>query len=469
MKSLEEYDLLLKKIIELVELKKISDVNKYYRIGELIKQNGKEVGRGSNIIERLSKDLLEKCGKGFSISNLSNMQQFYQKYRNVPVLYKYAEKLEWNKNITLLSIYDLKETEYYLKFASNEKMSNSSLKKKIDEGAYDEYIKTVEDDNYKIEIKKIRIQNYKSLVDIEIRKPSRFSVFAGANSCGKSNILEALEFLFHSRKINGKEVFNVFGGEEGVLNYNEQLKKNKNLFINIELSDLTNFTLKYDGKELQNDFSVSEKLNEQFYYSFTRLFIEKSKRSESKLKSPDKLWFDASNISNILKNILIDTNKKEDILDWLKLFIPGLSNIEIKTDNLSGKEELLIFEKDSDKPFTGNLISDGTNNIIALLTLIYQGDHPKFLCIEEPENGLNPKVIKEFVKLFRRICEEEGHYIWLSTHSQTVVSELISDELIIVDKQDGKTHIKQFSGQKFDNISMDEAWLNNILDGGLPW
>lgn len=469
MKSQNEYDVLLKKIVALAELKKMSDAGKYYRIGGLIKQNSKEVGRGDSIIEKLSKDLQRKYAKGFSIANLSNMQQFYQKYRNAPTLYKYAEKLEWNKNITLLSIHDLKETEYYLKAASEEKMSNSILKERIEKDAYYEYINTVENKNYKIEIEKVSIKNYKSLVNIEIVGPSRFSVFAGANSSGKSNILEAIEFLFHSMKINGKEVFNVFGGEDGVLNYNEQLKKNKNLFINIEFLDRTNFTVKYDGKDFQNDFSVSTKLNDRFYNAFTRLFIEKSKRSESKLKPSNKLWFDASNLSAILKNILMDLNKKEEMIEWLSLFIPGLSNITVESDKLNGKEDLFIFENNTKKPFTGNLISDGTYNIIALLTLIYQKDSPQFLCIEEPENGLNPKVLKEIVKLFRKICKEEGHYIWISTHSQTIVSELTPDELILVDKHDGKTQIKQFQGQKFDNIPMDEAWLNNILDGGLPW
>jgi predicted ATPase len=469
MKSRNEYDILLRKVIALAGLKKISEASKYYRIGELIKQNSKEAGRGGNVIEKLSKDLQKKYGGGFSKANLSNMQQFYQKYRNAQNLYKYAEKLEWNKNITLLSIHDLKETEYYLKIASEEKMSNSVLKERIDKDAYYEYVKAVGKESYKIEIKKVSVKNYKSLVDIDIVNPSRFTVFAGANSSGKSNILESIEFLFHSMKIKGKEIFNVFGGEEGVLNYNEQLKKNKNLLVNIELSDLTNFKIQYDGTELQNEFSVSEKLNDKFYKSYTRLFIEKSKRNESKLKSPDKLWFDASNLSYILKNILSNPDKKEDILEWLRLFIPGLSNIKVESDKLNGKEEMFIYEKNSKKPFTGNLISDGTYNIIALLTLLYQNDLPQFLCIEEPENGLNPKVLTEIVKLFRKICEKEGYYIWVSTHSQSIVSELTPDELIIVDKHDGKTNIKQFSGQKFDNIPLDEAWLNNILEGGLPW
>lgn len=85
---------------------------------------------------------------------------------------------------------------------------------------------------------------------------------------------------------------------------------------------------------------------------------------------------------------------------------------------------MVIYESNFKEPFTKHLISDGTYNILCLLTAVFQNKEPQFLCVEEPENGLNPKVIKELVNLCRTKCEEEGHYIWLNTHSQTLVSAL---------------------------------------------
>ncbi len=151
------------------------------------------------------------------------------------------------------------------------------------------------------------------------------------------------------------------------------------------------------------------------------------------------------------------------------MLIPGFENIEIASAPLSGTDSLIIYEKGTKKPYTKNLLSDGTYNILALLTAVYQSDEPQFLCIEEPENGLNPKVQKELVNLFRQKCEEEGHYIWLNTHSQTIVNQLTVKELILVDKVDGATQIKQLTD--FDNhgLPMDEAWLTNSLGGGIPW
>ena len=115
------------------------------------------------------------------------------------------------------------------------------------------------------------------------------------------------------------------------------------------------------------------------------------------------------------------------------------------------------------------LISDGTYNILALIAAIYQSDTPQFLCIEESENGLNPKVVKELVNLFRQKCKEKGHYIWLNTHSQTFVAELTTDEIILVDKVDGNTITKQVKGMDLHGLRMDEALMTNALGGGIPW
>jgi hypothetical protein len=49
------------------------------------------------------------------------------------------------------------------------------------------------------------------------------------------------------------------------------------------------------------------------------------------------------------------------------------------------------------------------------------------------------------------------------------VSQLSPDEIITVNKIKGETKIKQFKGEDFNGLSMDEAWLTNTLGGGLPW
>ena len=463
-----KYKSVLDKIRKIIETES-NNIERYFLIGKILKEN-KSYFEGEGLLKRLFTDLNET---GYSVASLQHMQNYHKRFKNHPILYKLSKKLTWNKIITLITkTYDIKETEYYIKTAIKEKWSDTQLKKAIDNENFDNYITSIEDKDYKINIDKINISNYKSLVDINIDSPSRFSVFVGANASGKSNILESLEFMFHSMNINGTAVVEMFGGKENVLNRNMQ---SKSLNIELKFKDKTEFGIEYKDDEIFYKKTESDKFNENFIKSFTRIFIGKAKQNENKLKFYNKLWFDTGNLTKILKKILTDTNKKE-LFETLKTFIPGFKNIEIKIDKLSGKEELQIYEEHTDLPFSGQLISDGTYSIIALLSLLYQSETQQFICIEEPENGLNPKIIIEFVELFRKLCKDKGHYIWLTTHSQTLVSALKPQEIIIVDKIKGNTKISQFKDDNYliqeyekGNIKMDEAWLNNTLEGGLPW
>ena len=207
----------------------------------------------------------------------------------------------------------------------------------------------------------------------------------------------------------------------------------------------------------------------QFFNSFSRIFVGNEKIQKFNFNDDKRLSLSCGNLESVLKRVLQDQNRKAEITEWLELLIPGFKSIDVKTEELSGSNNLLIYENSLKKPITKKMISDGTYNIIAILTALYQTDEPQFLCIEEPENGLNPKVVKELVTIFRQQCKEKGHFIWLNTHSQSIVSELTSDEIILVDKVEGETRIKQIQGMDLHGMRMDEALLTNAIGGGIPW
>ena len=52
-----------------------SDLNTYYNVGKLLNEAGKHYGEG--IIKEYSKKLTHEFGKGYGISNLKRMRQFY--------------------------------------------------------------------------------------------------------------------------------------------------------------------------------------------------------------------------------------------------------------------------------------------------------------------------------------------------------------------------------------------------------
>jgi len=457
-----------------------------YRIGEFIvsfnienKKAIKEQTTWNKLLNSVSNELNEKYGgDGYGSTNLNYMQQFYRKYRNSPEMLEKALKLDWSHNITLLKD-KLNEDErnYYLNRAIAEEWSVKEIERQIKSESFDSFLNEIEHTNYRYNIRSLEIKNYKSLVNIDVSAPSKLLVFAGANASGKSNIFEAIELLVHAAMTTGTIVFDIFGGTENIVNYNASKLKNELLEIVLNLSFGKNkhsidFGLKYDiqNKKLIREFTGIQKLDEKIINSFSRIFIDNYKRAENKLKIYNKLWIDAANLSSILRTILEDKNKREDIIEWIQILIPEIKNISVKKD-LAGREEIMITEKSyPDKPFTGKLISEGTYNIIALLALFYQTDQPQFICIEEPETGLNPAILSELIPFLRRMAEKYHHHIWITTHSASLVSELTEGELIIVNKKNGATQINLCKEGDFEKMRPDEAWLSNMLKGGgLPW
>lgn len=339
-----------------------------------------------------------------------------------------------------------------------------------------------------MKLKELHIQNYKSLVDLKIIEPNPFTVFAGSNGAGKSNIFEALELAFISKYIDFIYSKRLFGNEEEIRSKisNSDIVSIKFMLpisgfgseyiYNLDRKSKEEFLFK--GKSIGNPDEYNNYLMKHNLHGkdvnimqsdFSRISINTIKKVFDFTDDNLRLNTKATNLEKVLKRVLKDKNKRDDICEWLDLLVPGFEKIEIVSEPLSGTDSLIIYEKGTKKPYTKNLLSDGTYNILALLTAVYQSDEPQFLCIEEPENGLNPKVQKELVNLFRQKCEEEGHYIWINTHSQTIVKQLTTKELILVDKVDGATQIKQLTD--FDNhgLPLDEAWLSNSLGGGIPW
>jgi predicted ATPase len=314
----------------------------------------------------------------------------------------------------------------------------------------------------------LKVSGFKSLMDFSIENLTPLTVFAGPNASGKSNIFEAVEFFMTF--VNAGDM-KIFGTEKEIINFNNQQKK-----IYFEIGSRTGsynslktvFSFENDVNHYQGMVKERENISKVFN-NFTRLFINNYQINRPKYRDDSKLDFYASNLEKVLKRLLTDKEKKDELVENLRFFIPEFESIDVVSSELSGTDSLIVYEKNSKKPFPRNLLSDGTYNIIALLVAVMQSDEPQFLCIEEPENGLHPKVTGELINFFKDECERKGHIIWITTHSPSVISELTPGELVVVDKIDGKTISKQFAGNDFFDIKLDVAWLSNVLGGGLPW
>jgi len=105
----------------------------YFEIGKIIvqyEQKGKERAEyGKEVLERLSKKLINEFGKGFSRQNLQNMKQFYLCFRNCQTL---SSKLSWSQYVLLTRINNEQSRYFYMKEAESENWSVRELERQID-------------------------------------------------------------------------------------------------------------------------------------------------------------------------------------------------------------------------------------------------------------------------------------------------------------------------------------------------
>ena len=101
-------------------------VETYWHIGQQIiefEQEGAEKAEyGSKLLKLLSRDLKTKYGKGFSMSNLYVMRQFYLK---LPIFHTVSGKLSWSHYAELLGVSDKLAFSFYLKQTKLENWSGS--------------------------------------------------------------------------------------------------------------------------------------------------------------------------------------------------------------------------------------------------------------------------------------------------------------------------------------------------------
>ena len=107
-------------------------VQTYWFIGQHIvefEQDGNEKAEyGSQLFERLSKDLTLAYGKGFSRSNLFQIRQFYIKFQNIQTL---SGQLTWSHYTEILKSASDLELSFYTKQCQHERWSVRELKRQM--------------------------------------------------------------------------------------------------------------------------------------------------------------------------------------------------------------------------------------------------------------------------------------------------------------------------------------------------
>ena len=370
-------------------------------------------------------------------------------------------------------------------------------------------------------INHLKITNFKSIDSLILENVQPFSVFAGANGCGKSNFFDALNFISEFIRSGIDDALRKHGGYEHV--HSQKRRKNfaRRFDFEITVSFLENLSFKYtlSINELDKSPQIAEKLivnNHELLkreegqlpkiregdqervidkfpgnYSALLLFSDlplgqllrnirlyridpnRAKEPDNSGQDPTILDTKGDNLASVLGRMEQNEKFRDTIVEWMEIIVPSIEKINTERQKLDSKTAILFKEVGTKRQFPAHMVSDGTIYALSLLVAILDAPEYSLVLIEEPERGLHPKAINELVSLIREQgCS--GTPIWMSTHSEAVVRALHLNELWLVDKKDGKTSMQNATKQgltdeDFAPLGIDKAWLSNLLNGGLPW
>jgi len=346
-----------------------------------------------------------------------------------------------------------------------------------------------------MKITKVVINNYKSIKHLEFETCHGLNAFIGANSTGKSNIFDAINWLlgptypsFNSVKKedhflgkeenkimvrlifdDGKslelnehrEVFNTYRNENEIksgLFYNDQIYNCKSEIREQYCSAY----LGIDRKILDYLPSSRWSLVGRILQEINKKFLQESMtyKNETKAKTEwlktwlqfirDKLLFSVKDQSGqeVMKkflNILQEESAKQlnrpqsDFVVDLSLYDPW---------NFYKTLQLIVKEQDMDLEFQASTLGMGVQASISIAILKAYSElnlaNKSPIFIDEPELFLHPQAQRNFYKILRELSEDkydingelerEGTQVFYTTHSPNFLSAGNFDEIFIVRK-----------------------------------
>ncbi|MFB6393322.1 AAA family ATPase [Polymorphospora lycopeni] len=76
--------------------------------------------------------------------------------------------------------------------------------------------------------------------------------------------------------------------------------------------------------------------------------------------------------------------------------------VRLNEDEARRRRQVEVVQRD-EAPFSAEVVSDGTLRAIALLAALYDPRGAGLICFEEPENGIYPQHLAQFVRYLRNL------------------------------------------------------------------
>jgi predicted ATPase len=175
------------------------------------------------------------------------------------------------------------------------------------------------------------------------------------------------------------------------------------------------------------------------------------------------------NLALMLNQLNNRPETEADLLRYLTTFYADVESL--KPDVMGGRVGIRLQEKGKFSVSAARL-SDGILRWMALLTILLHPSPPPLVCLEEPELGLHPDVIRPLAKLL--VQASQRMQLIVTTHSDVLVDELTEtpEAVIVCEKEAGATALRRLERKELSRwlkqYTLGELWHKGQI-GGTRW
>lgn len=218
-------------------------------------------------------------------------------------------------------------------------------------------------------------------------------------------------------------------------------------------------------------FTIKKAIEQISVYSYFDTTFDSVIRQLSPFFTETRLLSDGKNLTSLLSYLNANnTSAFDKITNEVKNINPNFREIVINIQT-AGKSLLSLKENKLDKTISIEHISDGTLRFLLLLSIFYNPNRGKFICIDEPEIGLHPDMINT-ISTAIKYASKNGSQLIIATHSPLLLNKFELEDVLIFDKNDqNNTYVNRRNNEDFKDNEVSlvgQLWLNGEL-GGTRW
>ena len=331
-------------------------------------------------------------------------------------------------------------------------------------------------------IESVQFRNFKALRNTTLPL-GRFTLIVGPNASGKSTALQALKTACD---------------KESLLDFHKVVTAGLDLDKSTTIQVTMYLGKPFDGKGARTSWGASGlKMLEETdsagtplrriplgayrtdiqIYSFDANAISAGARLEPEVR----LDSNGGNLAVVLDQIHnLHPERFEQLNDEMGRWLPEFDRILFDTPG-KGRRGLVLRTREGHFQIDATDLSQGTLLALAILTLTYIHNPPSIVCLEEPDRGIHPRLLREVRDAMYRLSYPENYgekrepvQVIATTHSPYLL-DLFKDhpeEVVIADKVGQDVRFERLSDREdLDEILGDaqlgDAWYSGVL-GGVP-